>query len=256
MYTTAGEQVCVISKLDNGFLAKKVFGYAGEDEDEFPEALSEETFFYETLLPSAPTEKYAKEVQDLMNEKEVLENDIYKLQADKLKESSLLSKISKFKMLKQLANYLTGDFKYILYVKTLEVINKDKVYNSPYINFTQAKDREACITLLHNDSYTSEYDKEILVFDTVEEAQKEAKDILLNRINKSKFNYNKVSNLKDILNKVSYWLKKDTEILEAFNKRLSVFQAEEDAENEIKLQDEIKKLELKQQELLQIQSRK
>jgi DNA repair ATPase RecN len=87
MYTIDGTEVSVVKKIEEGYLAKLIYsynGYSEEDEGEIEE-ICNQVNFYEKLYEKPPTEKYAKEVQDLIAERDALNKEIEELENKKKK---------------------------------------------------------------------------------------------------------------------------------------------------------------------------
>src|SRR5690348_5668183 len=129
MYTLEGMEVELVKKIDEGYLAKMVYSRYYEDDEEIGEMCNQITF-YENLYETAPTEKYADEVKRLIDTKNNLEKQVSELISTKRNEEALLNKVNKFPILKALAAYLTGEFKFHLRFSNYEISPKENVYLS------------------------------------------------------------------------------------------------------------------------------
>jgi hypothetical protein len=252
-YTQEGTEVIVVKEINEGYLCKIIYGYYNDDDDDESEITSDQIVFIEKLFDQPPREKFEKGIQELLKEKSRIEEEIFQLKKTKEAEHGLLSRVSKYPIVEQLTNYLTGDFEYILFLSNCKIEKKDSVYNSQYVRMANCTTTPFALYKLHNEYWPDggSDDVPFLVFKTMDEAQKEAKRRILERLNKFNGNYNKSVNFKEILDKTdsSCLAKKDTDVLALFNSKYSVFKAEENKEKAEKLKEEIEKIEKKKKEL-------
>ncbi len=243
-YTADGREVSVVKKLEEGFLVKEI--YWNHDEDGEDEILSETTVYHESLFDTPPTEKYAAVVEELKKEAEELDGKISALQLAKSSEESTLNIISRFPIIEQLANYVTGNFTVRLDIDDLSVRDKGSVYNSPYVSMAFIESNEmAYLYKNRNSNYTSSEDTPFLVFKDLKELNIVAKNILLKRIKKADYNYNKSNNLKELFRKISHQCqaKTDPEVIAAYEAKLNKFLDEEKIEQTAQLKKKIAELE-------------
>lgn len=164
MYTKDGAEVLLFKKIEDGYLAKQIYYNSIDDEGEEIDNVQEEILFYEKLYHNPPTEKLAKEVEVLKKEAEILSSKITELKQLKSTEECLLNKISKFYIIKQLADYLTGNFKFVLFLNTMESRKRDSIYISQYIRTSISKNEPFALYELKNEYYISDSDDKPLWF--------------------------------------------------------------------------------------------
>ena len=250
-FTKEGKEVIIVKEIEGGFLTKGVYNYWDEENEEEAETINETIVFYAELFETAPTEKYADVVSKLKKVADDIRYQINDLKEVRDNEKSLIQKVSKFPIVQQLVDYITGNFLFVLYINTLEQIPKAQAYLSPYIAMAHTKCEGYWLYRLRNDNYFASDDIKLLTFKTQEELNTYSKKLLIERLESAKFNYNRSSNLKDILTKIHYTckIKDDTDVLAAFDKKLKEFQKEDKIERETKLKKEVEELDNKRKEL-------
>jgi len=254
MYTVDGQEVELVKKINEGYLARLVYcdDYDDEGLSEDDEFVDDDIHFFKNLYDNAPIEKYAKEVSELKIQTEKLKKQISELASKKRSEESLLNKVSKFPIVQQLVDYITGDFKFILYISNFEMKTKESVYNSPYVAMAHTINSGYCLYRLRNDSYPSYSDDiKFLVFKTKEETTDYSKKEILTRIKKYKSTYNASSNFKEMFDKIdrSCPAKSDPDVVSAYKDKLKELTEIENKEKEEKLNKEMEELLKKQQKL-------
>jgi len=169
-YTVDGQEVNVHRELKPGYLFKNV--YEGFD-DEF---IDGDIRYAEKLYDKPPLLKYHEEI-------EMLNKEIIKLK----KQLKILSKrnsdierirrgMKEIPFLNSLVKFINDDFKYILYLRDYRIIGKDHVFLNKHFSIANTNEYNYFL-ILNNGIYTdSSYDYAIMVFDTFEDAQKEAKE--------------------------------------------------------------------------------
>ena len=254
MYTIDGTEVFVVKKIEDGYLAKQIYYYNGhEEEDESDiEEMSEQIVFYEKLYEKPFTEKYAKEVNLLTEEKNKLEKAIADLRKLKSEEEYLLNKINKFPVLKKLADYLTGDFKLYMSFSDFEIIPKEKAWFHTNVKVVNFRSTGWCLYRLRNENSDSYDDTPFMIFNTTEEAVEFTRNMLIESIQQfKKHEYWGSDTLKDKYRKISSSnpVKEDSKLLEVYNETLAfVIKREQDREKE-KLRKELEDLEAKKKKL-------
>lgn len=254
MYTIDGTEVFVVKKIDDGYLAKQIYGYNDyfdEDESE-TEEMCEQVVFYEKLYEKPLTEKYAKEVSDLISEKDNLETEISNLRKIKNEEEYLLNKINKFPILKKLADYLTNDFKFYLDFRDYEITPKEKIWLSPNVKVVNFKSNGWCLYKLRNENSDSYDDIPFMIFNTIEEAAVYSREIIITRMEQYKKNdYWGSDTFKSEFAKIHYHnpVRKDQKYLDVYNEVLSFIIAREKKREAEKLQKEIEEFEAKRKKL-------
>lgn len=254
MYTQDGQEVELVRKIDEGYLAKLVYCNDDFDDnyDDDSDFIDDDIHFFTILFESAPTEKYAKEVEKLKAEADALDVKINELRQLKYSEESLISKVSKFPIVQQLVDYITGDFKFVLYLSDLEIKPKEQVYQSPHVAMAHTINSGYCLYKLRNDNYPSYSDDiKFLVFKTKELADDYSKKEILTRIKKYKSTYNAPSNFKEMFDKIdrSCSAKSDQEVVNAYKEKFKELTEIENKEKEEKLNKEMEELIKKQQKL-------
>lgn len=254
MYTIDGTEVFVIKQIEDGYLAKQIYSYNGyheEDEGEIEE-MCEQIGFYEKLYEKPLTEKYAKEVNALILEKDKLEIEISNLKRLKSEEEYLLNKINRFPILKKLADYLTGDFKLHMDFSRYEIQPKENFYVSSNVKVINLKSKGWCLYKLHSEDSESYDDTPFMIFNTTEEAVEYSRKMLIVRMEQYKKNvYWSSKAFKEEHEKISYTnpVKNDPKYLEAYNEVLSFLIAREKKKESEKLQKEIEEFEAKKKKL-------
>jgi len=268
MYTKDGREVLVVRQIEGGYLAKEVFEFCSDfdDEGDGPEengiTTGDTTLFFKELYEKAPTEKYAAEVASLQKEVEALGNRISELQVKASEEQATLGKISKFPILQMMADYLTGDFEFIVFLRDLTLSPKRSVYIPPNIavmvEVANPSKAGWSMRLLGSDyNYRDLYDKPFFPFKTVEDAVKFIKEDMLNRIKKWSYDWNdKAGRFKTMFDDLSLTsgVKKDPDVIQAYQEKFEKLKALDNAEKAKKLQADIEDLEKKRKELEKIQS--
>jgi len=257
MYTIDGTEVSVVKKIEEGYLAKLIYSYNdyhegdGENESELEE-VCEQVAFYEKLYENPPTEKYAKEVSVLLSERDKLETELSNLKKLKSEEEYLLNKINRFPILKKLADYLTGDFKFHMKFDSYEILPKEKAYLSTNVKVVNFRSDGWCLYKLRNENSESYDDTPFMIFNTIEEAVEYSRDILIARMQQYKKNeYWGSSSLKEAHDKISYTnpVKNDTKYLDVYNEVMSFLTNREKKRALEKLQKEIEEFEAKKKRL-------
>lgn len=257
MYTIDGVEVSVVKKIEEGYLAKMVYhynGYIEEDEDEIGE-ICDQINFYEKLYEKPPIEKYAKEVNSLIAEREELESKISALKKLKSDEEFLLNKINKFPILKKLADYLTGDFKLYMDFDRYEIVTKDRAYlpnNVKVVNFTK---KGWCLYKLRSEDSDSYDDTPFMIFNTTEEAVEFSRDLIIAKMEQYRKNdYWDSRGLKEVFDKISYTnpVKKDEKLIEVYNSVFLFVTEREKKRAADKLREEIEAFEKKKKQLEQL----
>ena len=254
MYTQDGQEVELVKKIEEGYLAKLVY-YGGSFDYDYNEdtvIIDDDIQFFTILFDSAPTEKYEKRVEELKKEADTLDYKINELRQLKYSEEGLINKVSKYPIIQQLVDYITGDFKFVLYLSDLEIKEKGYVYQSPYVAMAHTINSGYCLYKLKNDSYPSYSDDiKFLVFKTKEEATEYSKKEILTRIKKYKSTYNSSSKFKNMFAKIdsSCPAKRDPDVGNAYETKLKELTEIENKEIEEKLKKEMEELLKKQQKL-------
>lgn len=256
MYTLEGMEVELVKKIEDGYLAKMVYSRYYEEDEEIEELCNQITF-YEKLYETAPTEKYAKEVSDLTIQRDSLHKEISDLRTIKNEEEYLLNKINKFPIIKGLADYLTGDFKFHLNFSNYEILEKEKVYLSPNVKAMNLKDGGWGIyKLYYENSESGSDDKPFMVFQTKEDAVKYSRGLLINRMNQYKKNeYWSSNGLKEEHNKISYTnpVNTDTEYLRVYNEVYTFLVDREKKKQAEKIKKELEEFEAKKKKLSELE---
>lgn len=259
MYTIDGTEVFVVKKIEDGYLAKQIYsnnGYDEEDEVEIEE-ICEYVVFYEKLYEKPLTEKYAKEVSTLISEKDKLEIEISNLKRLKSEEEYLLNKINKFPILKKLADYLTGDFKFYMDFSRYEILPKEKVWLPTNVKVVNFKSDGWCLYKLRHENSEGYDDTPFMIFNTIEEAVEHSREMLTARMQQYKKNeYWSSRGLKEEHDKISYTnpVKQDAKYLEAYNETLSFLVDKEKKKEAERLQKEIEEFENKKKKLESLSS--
>jgi len=253
MYTIDGTEVLVVKKIEEGYLAKPIYYQNWDDEDDEIEEACEQVVFYEKLYEKPLTEKYAKEVNMLITEKNKLELEISNLKRLKSEEEYLLNKINKFPILKKLADYLTGDFKFHMDFNRYEIQPKEKVWLSPNVKVVNFHSDGWCLYKLRNENTDSSYDDTpFMIFNTIEEAVDYSRERLVKRMQHyKKSEYWSSGGLKEEHEKISYTnpVKQDAKYLEAYNETLDFLIDREKKRAAEKLKKEIEEFEQKKKKL-------
>lgn len=260
MYTIDGTEVLVVKKIEEGYLAKQIYSYNGYDEDneEEIEEMCEQVVFYEKLYEKPLTEKYAKEVSDLISEKDKLESDISNLQRLKREEEYLLNKINRFPILKKLADYLTEDFKFYMDFSNYEILPKEKMYISSNVKVVNFKSDGWCLYKLRNENSDSYEDRPFMIFNTIDEAVEYSRTHLIARMQQYKKNeYWGSGTFKDEHNKISYTnpVTKDPKYIEVYNDTLAFLIDRENKRAAEKLKKEIEEFEKKKEQLEKLEGK-
>lgn len=258
MYTKDGAEVRVIRKIEEGYLAQYVYQRDEEHEGYYTE-LSDQVILFSELFEKAPTQKYADEVTALQIKANGLKETITSLKEEirgikyvKAQEENTIKTISKYPIFKQLADYLTGEFKYVLWLKNLDVRKKESHYNTHEVRVSKKDEGVFAIyELRHKEYWSDSDDRPFLVFQSEEEANQYAKEVLIKRIKNYSSTYNRVSNLKSLWSSFSFQspLLKDADVLEVYQNKLKQFQNLEDKERADKLREELKQADQKRKEL-------
>ena len=248
-YNKDGQAVSLVREIEGGYLVKHCYetdfeGFPVEDLDISEEDLviSDTTIFVEELYEKPLTVKYANEVKELQQQAATLENQIDELRSTKREEERLLNKINKFPIVKMFADYLCEQYTHKLFTRDLQIVEKNKQYHSSYVGTYLSKNQEWYLFSLRNDSYLSSDDTPFLIFNSFEEAQQKAKQLLIDRMNAVKdYNYKKSSNLRDLFNKVdeSSKIKHMPDIQELYDRLYTSFAKVEDEKREEELQKKI-----------------
>lgn len=255
MYTIQGEEVELVKKLEQGYLAKMIYTWHCEDEEEDPEVCDEIRYF-ENLFDSPPVEKISKEIIELTKKRDEAEEELGKIRELKKTEEFLLNKINSFPVLKKLANYLTQSFNFYLDFYRYEITPKNKKFFSPNIKVVNFKTEGWCLYRLERDNYEDSDDKPFMVFDTIEEAVVFSKQRLLERLKavKAITFFSRDSLVQEFNNiSISNPVKKDPEFLKAYEETLYFLQKREEERIAEKLKKEIQEYETKLKKLSQIQ---
>lgn len=182
MYTISGEEVRVIEKTKKGFLGKRVWDdLECEDYAEYFEK-EQAVEYFESLFDKAPTQKLQEEVRKLAKEKETLQFEVNKLREDGLSIKNEFKSICDYPIVRDLLKYLSGNFEVVLYTDELEVVNKSNCYNTHSIRTANIKNKGFGLFLMENEYYVGSDDRHIKIFDSEDEAIKEAKKMLIDRI--------------------------------------------------------------------------
>jgi hypothetical protein len=255
MYTLEGMEVEVVKKIEEGYLAKMIYSRYWEEDEEVEEICNQVTF-YEILYETAPTEKYADEVKRLIDTKNNLEKQVTELINKKRNEEALLNKVNKFPIIKALAAYLTGDFKFHLRFSNYEISAKENVYLSPIIKVINYKDSGWNIFTLRHENSESYDDTPFMIFSTKEEAVDYSRGMLISRMAQYKKNeYWSASGLKEEHNKISYTnpVKEDAEYLKVYNETFAFLVDKEKKKQAEKLKKEVEEFEAKKKKLSELE---
>lgn len=254
MYTIDGIEVSVVKKIEEGYLAKQIYSYNGYEEDDEAEIeeICEQVVFYEKLYEKPLTEKYAKEVSTLISEKDKLETEISELKNLKTQEQYLLNKINRFPILRKLADYLTGNFKFYMDFCRYEILPKEKVWLGDNVKVVNFKSNGWCLYKLKNENSDGYEDTPFMIFNTVEEAVEHTRKMLIERMQAyKKYDYWHLSSFKDEHHKISYTnpVKEDSQYLDVYNEVLAFLIDRNKKKEAYKLQKEIEELEAKRNKL-------
>lgn len=241
-YLKNGQEVEVIKEIDGGYLYQ--FCYSNDYSDDDVWIDEDVTYFTETLYDNPPVNVLHSEVKSLQDEITKLQEERNKIRELKNSEKGLLTEIKQRDFIQGLVDYLNGDFKYVLYVEDMEIIEKQRVYISPFIKITNTKGSGFSLFTLRSENYDSYDDRAIMVFKTFDEAQKYAKNKLIDKLkyNTEKSNYKWSSGtIKDWFNKINSTckLKDDPDIMKIYTDKFESAKQKEDEEKRIKLQKEI-----------------
>lgn len=260
-YTKDNGEVQIIRELEDGYLVKKLLceGYDYEEDGfDSEELLSDETFFFtkEELFDEPVTERVAGEVAILLSQKSKLEEEIHQLRDAKRIQEAAQGKIKDWPFLQSVLDYLNGDFTHILYMDTLQVLEKPTVYNTPYICVVNSKDRGWKLFRMRNENYhSSSDDKQVRVFKSLEEVATFSKQHLIDRINKwDEAYWNCDGQFKDWFDGLhhSNSAKKDPEVLEAYKAKYDELKQAENKKRQAHLEKEIADLEAKKKRLAEL----
>lgn len=262
MFTQDGLEVEVVREIDGGYLAKQVYYNPVDVNDDEINAYEkwngDAVMFYEQLFDSAPIEKYADEIIKLKKEIDTVQADLDRVKNLRNNEQSLISKISKFPILQQLADYLTKDFSFVLYLNDLRWEKKDAAFHSPFIRTGNSATIPFALYKLSSERYFSENDdKPFMVFKTHEEMTEVAKAVLYDKVNKWTSNYNMIQGFRMMFSSISSTCiaKTDAAIVALYEKKLKLFTDIENKEKSEKLKQEVAALEAKVKELNQLENK-
>jgi hypothetical protein len=248
-YLKNGQQVTVVKEIEGGFLYKLDYTQYSEEDDFYYENedeiyIDETIYFSEVLYDNPPVEKYHKSIIELKKEIESIECQILEINKLKKEEESLLTSIKKRDFVQGLVDYLNGDFKYVLYLKDMEIKDKNNCYISEFVKITNTKGSGYSLYKLRSEEYESYDDTPIMVFKSFDEAQLFAKNKLIERlvVNTEKSNYKWGSRgIEDWYKSIdrSIKLSDNEEIKEIYNRKIAEAKKREDEEKKAKLQKEI-----------------
>jgi hypothetical protein len=252
MYTKDGTEVSFFKKIDEGYLAYKLYEEFNYDNEEVETITHDELTFFTELFDNPVTEKLAEEVSLLLNRIEALTEQVDNLQQIKRFEEDTLGKVSKFPIVKQLTDYLTGNYSYVLFLKTLEP--KDKRLVSAHTNIrTQRTEGEPfALFKLKSNHYSDNDDIPFLVFQTKEELENYSFNILKIKLEKFDPMYNKLKGLKDFFNSIDDCCKakKDPVIVDIFRSKLKKYEEEETKKAKEEVDKKIEELNKQREKLL------
>lgn len=246
MYTKEGQEVRMIKKIEDGYLAKEIYGWSDEEGEEIE---SEQTVFYSELFEKPLIKKYSDEVTKLKQTTKDLNDEIHQLIRKRDSDEHLLNKVSKLPIVQQLVDYINGDFEFVVLLRDLNIKDKNSIYKSPYVTMSHLKKGGYHLSFISSDYYTSHLDdRKFLCFKTKKEAEEYSRNQLLERINNFDSNYNKSHNLKCLLQNInsSCKSKSDKGVLEIFYTKMALLLKQEKVEKQQKLDEQIEELKKKQ----------
>lgn len=257
MYTIDGNEVFVVKKIEDGYLAKIIYcynGYDSEDDNEL-EAICNEIVFYDQLFEQPPTHKYADEVKKLKKEIDSLHETIRKLVHTKNAESAAMSKIHNYPFIQTLVDYLNGDFKYYIALDgRYQIDEKNSVYLTTKVKAVNTKSGWG-IYKLRSEGYESYDDFPFMIFQNMEDAIAFCKSKLIETLEQyKKHQYTQAKSIKEIHDKIWYKnpVKEDPEYLQAYNETLNYIIEREKIKEAEKIKAEIEELENKKKKLQEL----
>ena len=188
-YLSNGQEVTLVEKTETGFLVQGMYEYPTSEDSEENENgyFPGEIIFVDKVFDTPPTEKLAKDVADLKVKKNTLQSEISELRRLKGQEESVLNKVSKIPNFQMVVNYLNGDFKFVLDTKRLEIKDATRVYNSKNI-CVEIINGKLMLGIMDREYFNSEH-HEVLVFNSIEDAEKERKERFIAKMKSHNYDY-------------------------------------------------------------------
>lgn len=246
MFTPSGEKIQVESKIEGGFLGRKMYyGYVddinGVSDYEEP---GSDVLFFKTLHEEAPTQIFDEKVHELKIQREKLTKEIESIKEKKRQESVLRTGISKYQIIETLYRYMTKDFNFVLFIKDLSWKESGNFYATSNVRTAFLKGGWSLFAM-SNKNYISSDDREFKIFSSKKEMDLFSKELLLERIKSWNPNYNKSQGLKNLMSKVdrNCSAKKDEEVIVLYEQRIKELEEAEWVESQKKIDEKIKELE-------------
>jgi hypothetical protein len=277
LFTIDGIEVQFERAIIGGYLARKVSDVLDEDGEVVDYNISKDITFHETLYKNPPRDKLNKKIEELNliiernREIQKQEIDNYKANLAGIKKDIedvkiAYPEITKHEVLKQLVMFLNEDYKYVLYIKDVELVDASKFYKKPniYIDTINYSTHYIYIKSGDNESHDWQYDKPIMVFRDKESAIIHIKQIFLDRLN-SIINRKdgqswqlktsqRINDMKDLFNRNKFsscdYIKSDEKIMKMYNDKMTEYEKLYEIEKQQAIDLEIAELRKKQEELM------
>jgi hypothetical protein len=163
-------EVEVIRNVKPGYLVH----YVLSDDDQ--DYVDDEIHYFDKLFDNPPLIKYHEEINTLNKEIIKLEEQSQTLSKRNSDIERIRRGMKEIPFLNSLVKFINDDFKYILYLRDYRIIGKDHVFLNKHFYIANTNEYNYFL-ILDNGRYTdSSHDYAIMVFDTFEDAQKEAKE--------------------------------------------------------------------------------
>lgn len=251
-YLHDGQMVRVVEKTKSGYLYQMIYHAGPLGEDLVDE---DNTYFAEQLFDAPPTEKLHEEIVSLKTTISELKNQVSQLEEAKINHSNLLKGIKQRPFIQCLVDYMNQDFEYVMYLNNMMIIEKSKVYISPFIKITCTRKGGFSLYKLHSENYDSYDDHPIMIFKSFEEGQEFAKAHLLDTIEKCTSQNARYPWRPDSIKKwytnihKSIKLQNDPDILKIYKEKLEQAQQKENQEKKLKIEQEIEERKAKLKDL-------
>lgn len=198
MYTVDGQEVHVKEEAGTGYLGCHVYSYEDDMEPQFGQI---QFFKKEELYEKPPIEKYNKEISGLKQEITWLKQKRKEIQNELAKVNAERAKLKDFPVFNKAVKYLNGDYEYLLIISDFSIKKKSEVYMNKLVRVTYTNEHKSLIVYDSSHGYTSDQDKEVVVFDDLEDAKNESEKRMISTINRfywmvdlNKFSENMVNN--------------------------------------------------------------
>lgn len=260
MYTIDGQAVSIYRKVEEGWLGCYVLDMDYDQEEEYIDdefIISDQIILHTRLFDKAPTLKLDDQVKELKNKKASLKEEIKNLKLQKDCEEGLLKSVSKYPVLQELADYLNGDFQFVVYVENLDIQEKRYIHKTNYVRTARiGKDTDFSIYLMRSENYVDSQDSRIRVFKTQEDALEYGVNKFIKYINdfdsKNYYQNRPVEFFNDLYKNLDPkgLLKTDERISKAYNDKLKIVQAEQDKRTQEQIDKKLAEIEAEKEKLL------